>query len=129
MDDDKIKDIFKDFKPGLSSDADFFLRLERNLDSVEAIRRRSSELQSRSRKALGIAAAAGFLSGLLFSSLLPRLEQALTAVQAPAGSMLNILADNYMPLAWLFIGGSVLLTSLNAYYASLSLLRRRQEPL
>ncbi len=38
MEEDKLKDIFKDFNPDLSSDSDFMSRLERSMKAVEIVK-------------------------------------------------------------------------------------------
>lgn len=125
MDDNKLKSMFSDFEPELSSDIQFMNRLQRSLDSVEIIKQHTAEVRSRSRKAVAIAAVVGFIVGFLFSLSLPYLDNAVSNWQMtlPSGSMLNAFADNFTIIAWLVVGGTSVLAALNTYEVSLSLLK------
>lgn len=65
MEDDKLKFLFTNFEPELSSDFKFMNKLERNLNSVEIIKRHTAEVRSRNKKAVAIAAFAGFIVGFV----------------------------------------------------------------
>ena len=125
MEDEKLKYLFSNFEPELSSDLQFMNKLQRNLNSVEIIKRHAAEVRSRSKKAMAIAAFVGFIVGLLFSLSLPYLSEAVTDWQLtlPRESMLNTLANNFSTIAWLIIGSTSALTALNSYEISLSLLK------
>lgn len=71
MEEDKLKDIFKDFNPDLSSDNDFMSRLERSMDAVEIVKRQNAEIHRRSKRAIAIAALAGFVAGVVMTILQP----------------------------------------------------------
>ena len=78
MEDDKLKSLFSNFEPELSSDFLFMNKLQRNLNSVELIKQHTAEVRSRSRKAVAIAAIVGFIVGFLFSLSLPYLTDAVS---------------------------------------------------
>lgn len=128
MEDDKLKSLFADFQPDLSSDRAFVERLERNLHSVEIVRQRSAELRARNRKAVVIAAFAGFVVGMLFTLTLPYLNALVAGwrLELPESALLGILANNFAMIAWTLVCGTVVFTALNAYELSLSLLKRKQ---
>ena len=42
-----------------------------------------------------------------------------------SGAAVQMLADNYLVPAWTIIGGTAVLTALNTYELSLSLMKRR----
>ena len=63
----ELKSLFTNFEPELSSDFKFMNKLERNLNSVEIIKRHTAEVRSRNKKAVAIAAFAGFIVGFVFS--------------------------------------------------------------
>ncbi len=67
MEDDKLKSLFTNFEPELSSDFKFMNKLERNLNSVEIIKRHTAEVRSRNKKAVAIAALPDLLSASVFS--------------------------------------------------------------
>lgn len=125
MDDDKLKSLFSDFEPELSSDIQFMTKLQRSLNSVEIIKQHTAEVRSRSKKAVAIAAVVGFIVGFLFSLSLPYLGEAVSNWQLtlPDESMLNAFADNFTLIGWLVIGGTSVLAALNTYEVSLSLLK------
>lgn len=125
MEDDKLKSLFSEFEPELSSDFRFMDKLQRNLNSVEMIKQHTAEFRSRSRKAICIAAIVGFIVGFLFSLSLPYIGDAVSDWQLtlPSESLMNIIANNIVTIAWFVVGGTSVLTALNAYEVSLSLLK------
>ena len=127
MEDDKIKSLFSNFEPELSSDFKFMRSLEEKLDSVEIVKLHNAEVQSRSKKAVTFAALAGFVIGLLFSLILPYISGIVSDWQKtlPNESDLNILADNLPIIAWILILGTAVFVVLNTYELSLSLLKRK----
>ncbi len=103
MEDDKLKSLFSDFEPELSSDFQFMSKLERNLNSVEIIKQHTAEVRSRNKKAVVIAAFVGFIVGFLFSISLPYLSNAISDWQLtlPSESMMYTLANNFTIIAWI----------------------------
>lgn len=128
MEDDKLKYLFSNFEPELSSDFLFMNKLQRNLNSVELIKQHTAEVRSRSRKAVAIAAIVGFIVGFLFSLSLPYLTDAVSNWQLtlPSESVMNVFANNFTIIAWLVIGGTSVFAALNSYEVSLSLLRPKE---
>ncbi len=128
MEDERIKNLFADFEPALSPDDDFMDKLQRNLHSVEMIRQRTSELQARHRKAMAIAAAVGFVAGILFAWLIPYLGQSVTAVAGAAASdsIFGFVSGHYYLFAWILAVGASVLLSLNSYELASALLRPRR---
>ena len=128
MEDDKLKSLFSNFEPELSSDLLFMNKLQRNLNSVELIKQHTVEVRSRSRKAVAIAAIVGFIVGFLFSLSLPYLSEAVSNWQLtlPSESVMNVFANNFTIIAWLVIGGTSVFAALNSYELSLSLLKPKE---
>lgn len=128
MEDDKLKYLFSNFEPELSSDFLFMNKLQRNLNSVELIKQHTAEVRSRSRKVVAIAAIVGFIVGFLFSLSLPYLTDAVSNWQLtlPSESVMNVFANNFTIIAWLVIGGTSVFAALNSYEVSLSLLRPKE---
>lgn len=128
MEDDKLKSLFSNFEPELSSDLKFMNKFQRNLNSVEIIKRHTAEVRSRSKKAVAIAAFVGFIVGFLFSLSLPYLSDAISNWQLtlPSESVLNAFANNFTIIAWLVISGTSVLAALNTYEVSLSLLKPKE---
>ena len=128
MEDDKLKSLFSNFEPELSSDFLFMNKLQRNLNSVELIKQHTVEVRSRSRKAVAIAAIVRFIVGFLFSLSLPYLSEAVSNWQLtlPSESVMNVFANNFTIIAWLVIGGTSVFAALNSYELSLSLLKPKE---
>lgn len=124
MEDDKIRQLFENFEPDLSSDVQFINRLERKLNSVEIIVKHNAEVRSRNKKAVGIAACVGFIVGFLFSLALPYLRNVVAQWQLtlPGDSVMNTLADHFAIIAWCLIALISVISALNAYDLSRSLL-------
>lgn len=116
MEDDKIKSLFNDFAPELSSDPLFMARLERNMESVELVRRHTASVGRRNRIAVGVAALVGFGMGVLLTLLLPCIGDAITslAVAIPHHGLLCINID-WKVVGWIVAGAVCVLSALNAY--------------
>ena len=128
MEDDKLKFLFTNFEPELSSDFKFMNKLERNLNSVEIIKRHTAEVRSRNKKAVAIAAFAGFIVGFVFSLFLPYLSNAVSDWQStlPGVYIMNLFADSFTIIAWAVIAGTSVLAAINTYEVSLSLLKPKE---
>ncbi len=128
MEDDKLKSLFSNFEPELSSDFQFLNKLQRNLNSVEIIKRHAAEVRSHNKKAVAIAAVVGFIVGFLFSLSLPYLSNAVSDWQLtlPDESMINTFANNFTIIAWLVIGSTSVLAAINTYEVSVSLLKPKE---
>lgn len=125
MDDDKIKDLFANFNPELSSDSLFMNRLQRNMDRVELVHRHNAEQRSRNKKAVAIAAFIGFLIGSLFTLTLPYLGDALASmhIERPDSQFISFMSQYYLTLGLLIVGATSVFAAVNAYDLSLFLLR------
>lgn len=117
MEDDKLKSLFADFQPELSSDSMFMNRLERNMESVEIVKRRMEEMRARNRRAVAVAAIVGFVVGFLFSLTLPYLSGVVAGWQLtlPEESVTRVLADWFAVIAWGVIGCTAVIAAINTY--------------
>lgn len=118
MQEDTLKDIFKNYDPELSSRMDFMNRLERNLDAVELIHKENANAMKRNRLAVIAASASGFISGILFSLLIPFIKQFISEFSSRITTdiqLLNKIADYQQVATWLIIGGVSVLISLYTY--------------
>lgn len=138
MDDDKLTQLFTGFAPRLSDDGAFMARLERNLravdeavasrcrnreEAVAAVRRERTSLRRRCRRAVAVAAVAGFAVGTLFTLALPHIGQAVAAMLTPLASLASlpaVTADACRVLAWLIVGGASVAAALSAYDVALA---------
>lgn len=128
MDEDKLKNLFEDFKPELSSSRLFINKLDRKLNSVEMIVKHNAEVKARNRKAAVLAVTVGFVLGFLISLSLPYLRNLVNTWQLtlPGDSIYNIFAANFATFFWCIVGITSILFSLNAYELSRSLLSSKQ---
>lgn len=71
MEDDKIKSLFQNFEPELSSDFNFMARLQHNLDALELVKQHNEAFRKRNKLALLIASIFGFVFGVISTLLFP----------------------------------------------------------
>lgn len=120
MEEERLKDIFKEYEPSLSSRLAFMERLERNLNAVEIIHQENARATKRNRLAVILASLAGFLTGILFSFALPYISDSIAAIEdsIPTNSMLtnlNAILEFQSVIAWIIIGAISVFTSIGTY--------------
>ncbi len=116
MDDEKFKELFDSFQPELSSDNDFMSKLQDSLDKVEIIRQHNSELQRRSKKIGFAAAIAGFVTGVLFTLLLPSIDNLVKTIGLLEPQIgLNVSLLSYGFLYWIIGAFFSLASALTVY--------------
>lgn len=127
MEDDKLESLFANFEPDLPSDVGFMNKLQQNITTVDTIIQEVADIRSRNKKALIIGLFIGFLVGFLFSLLLPYLNTTVSNWQLtlPNESLLKIFTNNFTVIAWIVIGTTSVLASINSYEVSLSLLNSK----
>lgn len=117
MEEDKLKSLFAEFRPELSSDRQFMSCLERNMESVEIVKRRMAEMRARNRRAIAVAAVVGFVVGFLFSLALPYLSGLVADWQLtlPEESVMSVAADYFAVIAWGVTGATAVIAAINTY--------------
>ncbi|MDE6223303.1 MAG: hypothetical protein K2M49_06380 [Muribaculaceae bacterium] len=90
MDDDKLKDIFAGFNPEISDSADFMASLNRHLELAELARQRIEAARRRSKRAVIIAAIAGFGGGVMSALCYPALLRLAASWSAEAAPTLAV---------------------------------------
>ncbi len=127
MEDDKLKSLFNDFNPELSSDIMFMHRLQKSLNAAEIVKRHSDKVRARSKKAVLIAVVVGFIVGFMFSLSLPYLAHAVAdwQLRLPDSSFMSPVVDNLMVIAWGVIGATSVFAALNTYEVSIALLTKK----
>ncbi len=122
MDDDKIKDLFSNFNPTLSSSARFMERLQKNMEIVDMIRSQNQAMRRRNRLAVAIAGISGFAMGVVMTLLFPTINGWLASLSALIIS--NFSMDIPMPdssqITWSVIAAVCVLTSLSVYELAMS---------
>ncbi len=129
MKDDKIKELFSDFKPELSSSFEFMTKLQRNMEAVEIVKQHQAALKKRNRMAVAIAAVCGFAMGVILTLLFPLISDWVStlSISLPYLHTGNLKFD-FSYVAWLIVAGASVLTSVNAYEIAMAKLSVRQDP-
>lgn len=113
---DKIKDIFKEFDPELSSSFQFIAKLEKNMEAVEIVRQFHSAQKRRNLWAVAIAGMAGFTVGVVMTLLFPFITEWIASfnfsIPLPHSSTLNF---DFSYLAWLLVAMVSVFTSVSVY--------------
>ena len=129
MEEDKIKDIFNGYDPDLSSSFAFMERLARNMDAIEFIHKENAAVLKRNRIAVATAAAAGFITGVVFTLIFPYINVLIQSMMAAVMTEFllpeNFCGEYAMIVSWLFIGGISVFVSLNTYNLTLTLRPKR----
>ena len=110
MEDDKLTELFADFKPEISDSADFMARFSRNLELAEIARKQIEASRRRSRRAVVIAALAGFAGGVMSTICYPALER----------SVAMFVPDNASTLTWAIFSAMTLGLIFAAYDLALA---------
>ena len=129
MEEDKLKDIFKDFNPDLSSDSDFISRLERSMKAVEIVKRQNAETHRRSKRAIVWAALAGFVAGIVMTILQPYIFKWLGGLDFTISipSVTTVSIDPGL-IVWIATAAISATIAYNTYEIASSQLSTRQQP-
>ncbi len=127
MEEDKLKSLFAEYRPELSPERDFLVRLERNLESVEIIREQNEKMRQWNKIACLLSAGVGFVVGFLFSLCIPFIGKTVSQwhLTLPKTSVWLPIADYYMVISWVVILITTTIITLNAYEITLSVLKRK----
>jgi len=127
MEDDKLKKLFSDFEPDISSDFQFMTKLQRNMNAVEIVRQHTSAQRKRSRTAVLIAAVSGFISGVILTLLFSLIEDWITTIQISIThlSISPISIDSRL-IAYIVMAAVSVITALNAYEIAMARLSLRK---
>ncbi len=116
MEDDKIKELFNDFEPELSSSFQFMTKLKRNMEAVEIVKQHNAALKKRNKLAVAIAGVCGFAVGVILTLLFPLLGSWVStfSISLPHFQIQNITIE-YSYLYWVVMAAVSALTAINAY--------------
>lgn len=128
MNDDKLKDLFQNFQPELSSDFKFLTKLQRNMDALELVKHQTAMQRKRNRIAVIVAAITGFVMGVIITILFPILADTLStfSITLPAADF-SPISINWQIIGYILAAIVSIFTALNAYEITLSRLSRRKE--
>ncbi len=122
MEEEKLKNLFEQYTPELSSDSMFLNRLQRNLDMVEYLKKHSEQSRRRSRLAIVIAGIAGFILGILVTLCYPKLYDFMSPLKGFLDKTLLFDA-----LLWGIVGFTVIVFTYAVYDLSLIIINNRQK--
>lgn len=120
MEDDKIKDIFKEFDPELSSSFHFMTRLQNKMEAMEIVRQYNAAQKRRNKLAVAIAGITGFAIGVIMSLLFPLISELISSynftMALPHSSAPTF---DFSYLVWLLLAAISVLTCISAYKLAL----------
>lgn len=121
MEDDKIKEIFKEFNPYLSSSAQFMNQLKKNMEAMEIVRQYHSVQKKRNKWAVVVAGVCGFAMGVIMTLLFPFITEWISSIQVSLPLFnANNLTINLRYLGWLLVAATSVLTALSVYEIALA---------
>ncbi len=120
MEDQKIKDLFSNFQPELSSSFQFMQRLEKNMETVECLKQHNVTINHRYKLAAVIATFTGLIVGIILATLLPLIGDwvATFDISIPRLQISSITVD-YTVIGWIFIAIACIIIALNTYEIAL----------
>lgn len=128
MEEDKLKEIFENFEPELSSSARFVERVQQKMEAVEYVRQHQAAWQRKNCKAVCFAALAGFLVGALLTAfLLPVSGQTpLIVLPVPVFGLGSLVKESQLA-ACVLVAAASGLVAWNVYGATLTAIRCRPQ--
>jgi hypothetical protein len=127
MEDDKLRNLFNDFQPELSTSSKFMAKLQKNMEMIEILKQHDIALKRRNKLAVVIAAVSGFVMGVILTLLFPLIANWIytVSVSLPHLHISNLTID-YSFVAWIIIAGVCIITVLNAYEIALAKLAPKE---
>ena len=125
MDEDKIKDLFQNFQPELSSDTLFLAGLKKHMEAVELVKRHAAAARRRNRLAVAVAALSGFVTGVIFTLLMQLLGDRAASIEFSLPSIPAFSFDRQI-IAWTIMAALSVTMAINAYEITLSRLSAKK---
>ncbi len=125
MEDNDIRDLFRDFSPATSSDADFMTRLRRNMEAVELVREHTMNIRRRSRRAVVAAALSGFVAGVVLTLAFPYILQMIRRIAGSIPGIAGEIADTSSEVATFILSAGAIVGIVIGMYNLVSSSRPR----
>jgi hypothetical protein len=125
MEDDKLRNLFNDFQPELSSSSQFMTKLQKNMEMVEILKQHDIALKKRNKLAVVIAAVSGFVMGVILTLLFPLIGDRVSTFSVSLMHISNMTID-YSFVGWIVMAGACIITALNAYEIALAKLAPKE---
>lgn len=120
MEDDKIRNLLKDFQPELSSSFQFMSRLQKNMETVEILKQHNIAIKKQNKLAVAIAAVSGFVMGVIMTLLFPLIGNWVSTFNISLPHLhLSSLTIDCSFAAWIIMAVVCIITALNAYEIAL----------
>jgi hypothetical protein len=127
MEDDKLRNLFNDFQPELSSSSQFMTKLQKNMEMVEILKQHDIALKKRNKLAVVIATVSGFVMGVILTLLFPLIGDWVSTISVSLPHLyISHLTIDYSFVAWIVIAGVCIITALNAYEIALAKLAPKE---
>lgn len=124
--DDKIRQLFREYNPEIKSDYQFIAHLKDKLDKVEIVKQHNEARYNANRRALGVAVLAGFVLGVIMTLLFPVLCSMFKSFEFPIHiPFSNELLINGRMIMLIIMCAATCLISLNVYEIALSRLKSK----
>jgi hypothetical protein len=120
MEDDKLKELFNNFQPEMPSSLQFMAKLQKNMERVEILKQHNLAIKRRNKLAVCIAAAIGFLTGVILTLLFPLIGSWVStfSISLPRLQISSLTID-YSFVGWIIMAVTCIITALNAYEIAL----------
>ncbi len=116
MEDDKLKDLFNNYEPDLSSSFQFMTKLKKNMEAVEIVRQYHAAQKRLNRWAVAIAGMAGFAVGVVMTLLFPFITEWIASFNFNIPlTHTSTLTFDFKYLTWLIVAAISVLTAISAY--------------
>ena len=120
MEDDKLKEIFNEFKPELSSSFQFMTKLKKNMEAVEIVKLYNAAQRKRNKIAVALAGICGFAMGVILTLLYPVVEERFASFRFTLPTWhASTMTIDFSHIGWLLVAAVSVLTSLCVYEITL----------
>jgi hypothetical protein len=120
MEDEKLKELFTDFQPEMSSSLQFMAKLQKNMERVEILKQHNLAIKKRNKLAVCIAAAIGFLTGVILTLLFPLIGSWVSTFSISLPHLhISSLTIDYSFVGWIIMAATCIITAINAYEIAL----------
>jgi hypothetical protein len=127
MEDDKLRNLFNDFQPELSSSSQFMAKLQKDMEMVEILKQHDIALKKRNKLAVVIAAVSGFVMGVILTLLFPLIGDWVSTFSVSLPHLhISSLTIDYSFVGGIVMAGACIITALNAYEIALAKLAPKE---
>lgn len=117
MNDNDIRDLFKEYQPEIGDDFRFLVKLQRSIEAAEIVRQHNEAVIKSNRIAMVISVILAFISGIVFTILQPRIQILLENIFYKFRNMVSSFRyEDIMAIgSWIIIATFVLFLAFGCY--------------